>query len=162
MPHLAPRRRVAAMLVAVVALVTITTACFPDVSGGEPADQWDARMFRALNAHRSAAGLPPLANSPKLGNVAGSWAWQMAHDNWLRHQDLTAILYRPEFENFFTLGENIFVAPWSASPESLVDAWIRPGPHRMNILNPGFNVVGVGHVFMFDGRVWVVADFGGL
>ncbi len=162
MAHEATRHRVAAMFVAVALLAATTTACFPDVAAGEPADASDARMFRAINAQRGAVGVPPLAHSPKLGNLAGSWSWQMMTDGWQRHQDLVAILYRPDFQNFYVLGENLYVAPGSATPEQLVAAWMRLSAHRANILNRGFNVVGIGHFWGPDGRVWVTADFGAL
>ena len=40
---------------------------------------------------------PALVHSPKLENLAGNWAWQMAVDNSLHHQNLSNVLYSSDF-----------------------------------------------------------------
>ncbi|HEY7105288.1 MAG TPA: CAP domain-containing protein [Acidimicrobiia bacterium] len=153
------RRRLACVL-AVLTLAAITSACFPDVSSTPPADGWDATLFQLINRTRTNAGLPPVANSPKLGNVAGSWSAQMSTDNWMRHQDLGALLGTGDLAGYSTLGETLFVASGGPSPVGVATAWIWSGPHRSIILDPRFNLVGVGHVWGPDGSLWVTADFG--
>lgn len=155
-------RKRTAIVVMAAAVALGTTACFPDVSAGEPGDPYVNALFHAINQDRANAGVPPLAHSPKLENLAGTWSWQVATDNWLHHQDLAAILYSPDFEAFYTLGENIIVAPGQYSPQQLEAAWMNSAPHRANILNGGFNVVGIGTFWGPDGRLWATVDFGGL
>ena len=151
-----------ALVVVVAAIALCTTACFPDVAPGEPSDPYVRSMFRAINQDRANAGLPPLANSPKLENLAGSWAWQMAVDNSLHHQDLGRLFHSPDFSGFHGLAENIIVEPYDVGPEQLVADWMNSPPHRANILSGGFNVVGIGVFRGPDGRIWSVVDFGGL
>ena len=155
-------RKRTAVIVLAAAIALGTTACFPDVAPGEPGNPYAAGIFRALNQDRANAGLPPLSHSPKLDNLAGTWAWQLSVDNWLHHQDLAGWLYSPDFAAYWTLGENIIVAPGYMSPESLEAAWMNSAPHRANILSVNFNVVGVGAFWGPDGRVWSVVDFGAL
>ena len=157
------RMRKGAAVALLMGLIAVgTTACFPDTSASEPGDPYFAAMYRAINRDRGNAGLPPLVNSPKLGNLASSWAWQMGQDSWLRHQNLSAILYSTDFEAYYTLGENIMVAPGHYTPDQLEAAWMASAPHRANILSQNFNVVGVGMVWGPDGRIWATVDFGGL
>jgi uncharacterized protein YkwD len=155
-------RKRAALVIVAAALALCTTACFPDAAPGEPGNPYVRSVFHAINQDRANAGLPPLGYSPKLDNLAGTWAWQMSVDNSLHHQDLAAILYGPDFGAFYTLGENIIVAPGSMGPEQLEAAWMNSAPHRANILNGNFNEVGIGVFYGPDGRVWSAVDFGGL
>ncbi|HEY7105794.1 MAG TPA: CAP domain-containing protein [Acidimicrobiia bacterium] len=139
-----------------------TTACFPDTSASEPADPYFAAMYRAINRDRANFGLPPLVNSPKLGNLAGTWAWQMSQDQYLHHQDLSSVLYSQDFSGYYTLGENIIVAPGYYSADQLEAVWMSSPMHRANILSPYFNIVGVGMVWGPDGNIWACVDFGAL
>ena len=157
------RMRKGAAVALMMGLIAVgTTACFPDTSPSEPADPYFAAMYRAINRDRGNAGLPGLVNSPRLGNLASSWSWQMGQDGWLRHQNLSAILYSSDFEAYYTLGENIIVAPGYYTADQLEAAWMASAPHRANILSGNFNVVGVGMVRGPDGRIWATVDFGTL
>ncbi len=155
-------RRGAAVALMMGLIAVGTTACYPDIAPGEPADPYWAAMYRAINRDRANAGLMPLAHSPKLGNLAGTWSWIMSQDGWLRHQNLSAILYNPDYAAFNTLGENIIVAPGHYTADQLEASWMASAPHRANILSRNFNVVGVGMVRGTDGRIWATVDFGGL
>ena len=86
----------------------------------------------------------------------------MGTDNWLRHQNLSAVLNGGDFAAFHTLGENIIVAPGNFTPDQLEAVWWASPPHRANIVNGSYNVVGIGAFWGPDGRLWSVVDFGGL
>lgn len=148
------------VLVAVIGLCA--TACFPDVAPGEPPDPYVRSIFLAINRDRANAGLAPLARSPKLENLAGTWAWQMAVDNSLEHQDLGGLLRSPDFSAFHALYENVIVESSGVGPEQLEADWMNSPPHRANILNGNVDVVGIGAFRGPDGRIWSVVDFGGL
>jgi len=155
-------RKNTAILLAAAAIALATTACFPDSAPGQPSDSYAAGIFQAVNQDRANNGLPALGYSPKLTNQAGNWAWQMMHDNTLYHQNLSALLSSSDYSNYYTLGENIIVAPGNYTPAQLEAAWMASAPHRANILSSSFNVMGTGEVWGPDGRVWAVVDFGGL
>ena len=155
-------RKRTALIVLAAAIALCTTACFPDAAPGEPANAYVRGVYQAINQDRANAGLPGLVHSPKLENLAGNWAWQMAVDNSLHHQNLSNVLYSSDFSHFSTLGENIIVAPGNMSPGQLEAAWMNSAPHRANVLNRNYNVVGIGVFYGPDGRVWSVVDFGAI
>jgi uncharacterized protein YkwD len=137
------------------------TGCFPD-TGPPPADPFQNALYQSMNADRGSAGLPPLTWSPKLANNASNWAWQMMAANSMYHQNLSAMLGSGDFQNYYTLGENILVGPGSMSPQSMEAAWRASPPHWANISSRSFNVVGIGYVRGPDGRLWAAQEFGGL
>ena len=155
-------KKTAAIAVAAVMALGLASCGFADTSSAPPSDPFTNSLFKALNYDRAMAGLPPLTWSPKLANTAGTWAWQMSHDNSLYHQNLTALLYSPDYSNYRTLGENIIVGPGSMSANSIEGAWKSSPPHWANISSRAFNVVGIGYYRGPDGRIWAVQDFGGL
>jgi uncharacterized protein YkwD len=150
------------LVVAIAIIGLCTTACFPNSAPGEPPDPYVRTIFRAINRDRANAGLAPLARSPKLENLAGTWAWRMTVDNWLRHQDLGGLLRSPDLSGFHSLYENVGTYFPDPGPEQVEADWMSSPQHRGNILNPSVNVVGIGVFHGGDGQVWAVADFGGI
>jgi uncharacterized protein YkwD len=86
----------------------------------------------------------------------------MASVNSLYHQNLGALLAGPDYNYYYTLGENILVGPGSMSPNAIETAWRNSPPHWANITSRSFNVVGIGYYRGPDGRLWAVQEFGGL
>ena len=155
-------KRGAAVLVALTLAIGLSSCGFADTSASPPADPYTNVLFQALNNDRAAAGLPRLTWSPKLANLAGSWAYQMSQVGSLYHQDLGGIIYSADFYGYYTLGENILVGPHSIDAGSVESAWMASPPHRANIMSRSFNVVGIGWYWGPDGRLWAVQDFGGI
>ncbi len=58
------------------------------------------------------------------------------------------------------MGENLFQGPPGSNAWTAEDAWMGSPPHRANLLNGGFNRIGVGVTVDGAGRVWIVALFG--
>ena len=160
MKRLLGRKTAAVVLMGVVALGL--TGCFPDRSSAPPSDPFVNDLYNRLNYDRATVGLPPLTWSPKLGNMAGTWAYQMATVNSLYHQNLSALINSSDYQGYTTLGENIIVGPGDLSPAALEAAWMNSPPHKANILSGAFNIVGIGYVRGPDGRIWAVQDFGGI
>jgi uncharacterized protein YkwD len=153
------RKTAAIVLMGVVGLGL--TGCFPD-TGNPPSDPFQNDLYQSLNRDRASVGLPPLTWSPKLANNASGWAWQMMAANSLYHQNLSAVLNSADYQNYYTLGENILVGPGSMSAASIEAAWRASPPHWANITSTAFNVVGIGYVRGPDGRIWAAQEFGGL
>ncbi len=157
------RKRIAIVVMA-AAIVLAAAACAPPAppdASGAPSDPYVNALLQAMNQDRANAGLPPLGNSPKLQNLAATWSQQMSMDGYLHHQDLSSILYSGNYPEFHTLGENVIEAPGSFSAQQLEAAWMNSPPHRANILNGGYNTVGLGTFQGSDGQLWSTADFGG-
>jgi uncharacterized protein YkwD len=160
MKRLLGRKTAAIVLMGAVAFGL--TGCFADRSSTPPADPFVNELYNRMNYDRATVGLPPLTWSPKLGNMAGTWAYQMATVNSLYHQNLSAVLNSSDYAAYYTLGENILVGPGGMSADAIEGAWRASAPHWANITNRSFNVVGIGYVRGPDGRIWAVQEFGGL
>jgi len=157
------RKRVAAVA-AVVGLALSAAGCLADSSTTPPADPLKAAIFTAINAQRAAQGWTPvLNNSPRLEVTAQAWSDQMANGVGLNHQNLSNLLFNdPNYSHYSTLGENLLVGPANLSADQIVQAWMNSPPHRANILNPYFNVAGIGLTRDSHGQLWVCMDYGGL
>jgi uncharacterized protein YkwD len=157
------KRTAAAMIVVAIAVgITACTPPAPATSTGGPSDPYLSSLFQALNNDRAASGLPALTWSPQLAGLAGAWAVNMGNANNLYHQSLSAIISSPDYASYHTLGENILVGPGSMTPADMEAAWMASAPHRANIQNGSFNIVGIGVYRGPDGRLWAVQDFGGV
>lgn len=155
--HRRPRSwRIAAPVVAVVALALAAAACAPPGSPGTATGD----VANAINQDRGAAGLGGLAWDDQLSGLAQSHANELAAAGALWHSDLGAWLGLPWMGAWRSLGENLLQAPPGTSSSSAEDMWMASPPHRANILNGGFNRVGVGVATDGAGQVWMVALFG--
>jgi uncharacterized protein YkwD len=139
------------------------TACLPDTGPPPTSDGYQRALFDAVNRDRANAGLPPLTFSPKLSVLAGGHSCDMSRAGYLFHTDLGATLNNnPDYAAYWTLGENVVMAPSSYSAWDLENLWMGSPTHRANILSPNYNVVGMAVCFAADGRVWATQDFGAL
>ncbi len=78
----------------------------------------------------------------------------------MRHQDLGAVINRSDYNDIWTLGENLLVGPAGMPIEQMEQVWMNSPGHRANILSRNFNIVGLAFVSGPDGRIWVTVDFG--
>lgn len=117
-------------------------------------------VMARVNAERQARGLAALERSPQLWASAQSWAEEMGRSGF-RHQNLGALLGQPLFGGFEMLGENIaqLAGPGMTSGQ-LHLAWMRSDSHRKGILQPGFDMFGVGVYCAPDGKLWATQEFG--
>jgi uncharacterized protein YkwD len=151
------RWRIVAPLVAVVALALAAAACAPP---GSPGSGATGDMVQAVNQSRAAAGLAPLAWDSQLGALAQSHADEIAASGTLWHSDLAGWLASPFMAGWTSLGENLLLGPPGTTSWTAEATWMQSAPHRANILNAGFNRMGLGVVIDGAGRIWMVAEFG--
>src|SRR3954469_9466404 len=111
-----PRRwRIAAPLVAVVALALAAAACAPP---GAPGGAATGDVVQAVNQERAAAGLGGLGWDEQLHGLAQSHANEIAASGSLWHSNLGAWLAAPWMSGWRSLGENLLVAPAGTSAGS--------------------------------------------
>jgi uncharacterized protein YkwD len=135
---------------------------------GEPPSTDDAdaaaRMARAVfdrvNDERAARDLAPLEWDESLAGVARDWSRQMADEGRFEHQDIRGLLDREELSGYAGLGENIFTASGPVPAGAAHVGWMRSDGHRVNVLNPGWNRIGIGFHCAADGSVWAAQEFG--
>jgi len=119
-------------------------------------------LFQRLNAERKARGLKELTLDPNLANLALTWARRMGATGVLSHRDLASASGLPGIAKYSALGENIaWVEGFQSEAFQIHDGWMTSDGHRANMLQPGFDAVGIG-VVCVDGRAWAAEDFGRL
>jgi len=119
-------------------------------------------LFNRLNAERQARGLAALEWDSDLARVAGDWSAQMASTGNFAHRDLGAAGSLPGMAKFSALGENIaWVEGYPSMGNQLHVGWMKSEGHRANMLQRGFDSVGIG-VVCSGGRAWATQNFGRL
>jgi len=118
------------------------------------------------NTYRAQSGLPPLGRDEGIMAVARSRSNDMVNRGYFGHYDPVTgqSLARPLIQalGYSRAGENIY---WSGKalgdlPSIAVGWFMGDAPHRDNILNTSYRVVGVGVVW--NGVGWTLTqDFGG-
>src|SRR5829696_726296 len=138
-----------------------TTAAAP-AGGGSTAQTLTNDLFDRLNAERRARGLAALKWDGDLARVAGDWSAQMARTGNFAHRDLGAAGGLPGMSKFSALGENIaWVEGYPSMGNQLHVGWMKSEGHRANMLQRGFDSVGIG-VVCAGGRAWATQNFGRL
>jgi uncharacterized protein YkwD len=119
-------------------------------------------LFNRLNAERQARGLAALEWDSDLARVAGDWSAHMASTGNFAHRDLGAAGSLPGMAKFSALGENIaWVEGYPSMGNQLHVGWMKSEGHRANMLQRGFDSVGIG-VVCSGGRAWATQNFGRL
>ncbi|HEX2699124.1 MAG TPA: CAP domain-containing protein [Acidimicrobiales bacterium] len=114
------------------------------------------RLLQLVNGERGRAGMPALSSSTTIAAIATGQSMAMAErgDIWHNTAYFTTATHR--LLNAKALGENV------AMNGSLDDAHSRlmasPG-HRANILNAGFDTVGIAVVRDASGMLYITQDF---
>lgn len=132
----------------------------PQESAGSAEEAIARSIFDRVNAERAERGIAELAWNDDLAAVASDWSEQMADDGDFRHQDLEPLLRGDRLTGFRALGENIFRATGPVPAGTIHAGWMRSDGHRVNVLNPGFDRIGIGVHCAADGSVWATQQFG--
>ncbi|WP_309112653.1 CAP domain-containing protein [Saccharothrix sp.] len=120
----------------------------------------EREIFDRVNAERAARGLAPVSWNEELAAVAAQWSRHMAATGRFEHQDTRALLGREDLAGFVAIGENIFRSTGPVPAGAVHAGWMRSPGHRANVLNPGWDRVGIGVFCADDGSVWATQEFG--
>lgn len=113
-------------------------------------EAWDAIVIADINRERANAGVPPVVPDVKLAagaNVRGvrlATIRTLSHDGWV--ETIVATGYQ-----YSALAENIHAYVGAAA---VVAGWMASAGHRLNILNPIYDDVGVGCALDDRGVPW--------
>ena len=119
-------------------------------------------LFDRLNAERRARGLAALDWDGDLARLAADWSAHMASTGTFSHRDLGAAGSQPGIGRFSALGENIaWVEGYPSMGNQLHVGWMKSDGHRANMLQRGFDSVGIA-VVCSGGRAWATQNFGRL
>jgi uncharacterized protein YkwD len=132
----------------------------PPADGSSAEDQMARAIFDRVNAERSERGLAPVEWNDALAEVARDWSREMAASGRLEHQDVRDLLPREELGGLNGIGENVFRATGPVPAGTVHAGWMRSDDHRVNVLDPGWDRLGVGVHCADDGSVWATQEFG--
>ena len=144
----------------IVTLKSIS-AIAPDIPFGDYDPQAEQLLLHLANQARAQAGAPPLTLDAGLSRAARRHAEKMVAERQLSHrfQGEPSLLQRLAATSRTQLdreGENVaFDFDATQGHQHLMQS----PPHRVNLLNPAYNVVGLGVVRSGD-RLYIVQDFG--
>ena len=131
-----------------------------DAGDGPVEDRMARAVFDRVNAEREARDLEPLAWDDGLAGAALEWSEEMSGTGVLEHQDMRSLLERDALDGFTGVGENIFTASGPVPAGVAHEGWMRSDGHRANVLNPGWNRLGIGVFCAPDGSTWATQQFG--
>jgi len=107
----------------------------------------ERKIIELVNLERSTEGLPLLAYNDKLATTARGHAQDMALHDYSSHDRRDGRkFWQSVFDSGYPIskcGENIAVGP--SKPEEIFEALISSHDHRVNIMDPDFREIGVGH-----------------
>lgn len=142
-------RRVAAAVLVALTVLTMT-AVRPAAAG--TADDESAFVDR-LNALRTSKGLKALTVHAGLTDVARAWAGRMAADGTISHNASLSSQGPSEWER---LGENVGMG---MEVQGIHDAFVNSPGHYKNMVDGGFNSVGIGVVRNAQNVIFVTVNF---
>jgi uncharacterized protein YkwD len=146
-------RRTVIFLLVAAALMAVVPAT--SAQAGTRSRHWSAKFLSFTNEYRTAHGVHRLAGNADLRHMAWRHSVAMSQADSLFHTyDLGSKLlsWHPR-----TWGENIGVS-WSLW--RMFKGFCKSAPHRANILNAKFGIIGIG-VARSPGAYWVTMDFVG-
>ncbi|HEY4002393.1 MAG TPA: CAP domain-containing protein [Candidatus Xenobia bacterium] len=141
------------------------------VGHGDPAMSLERQaandVIRLTNVERAKAGLQPVLSDPVLEQAAAGHSTEMRDLHYFAHESPNANVHsvRERFRaaggRDTALGENLSKLdgyPAAKVAEASVQGWMHSPEHRVNMLDPDFNRVGVSVVFD-GGRTLITQDF---
>ncbi len=130
----------------------------PQAGDAAPERAMERAIFDMVNRERQERGLSPLNWDEELAQRARQWSADMAAAGRLEHQDPQAM--QEAVDGYTALGENIFQSSAPVAAGRIHVGWMRSEGHRVNVLEPGFDRLGVGVVCDESGEVWATQRFG--
>ncbi len=136
------------------------TSTPPPAEASAAEREMEQDILDRVNDERARRGLAPVEWDEDLAAVGRSWSAEMARTEQLRHQDMGALLAREDLRDLQGIGENVFQSTGPVPAGTMHAGWMRSDDHRVNVVNPGWNRLGVGVHCAEDGSVWATQQFG--
>jgi uncharacterized protein YkwD len=125
-------------------------------------DTFDQQILDLVNQERAKVGADPLSINEQLDQAADLHSQDQASMNNMSHTGSNGSDFGTRIQGegyqFSTAGEN--VAAGYVDAEAVVAGWMGSEGHRENILNSGFEELGVGYSTSDDGTTYWTQDFG--
>lgn len=144
-------RKIFVVMLVVFATVSLAGAA-PAYAQESGTVEMEREFVALLNDLRASKGLPALALHEDLVGKARRWSGTMAAEGDIWHSDLREGITAP----WRRLGENVGMG---GSVRGLHDALVASPSHYENLIDPGFNYVGLGVVVDTEGTIFVSQEF---
>jgi uncharacterized protein YkwD len=133
-----------------VSSIGVPQAASPQPVAASPVNSYIQQVLDLTNAERNKGGLQPLRLNNKLNQSAQAHSQDMAIADYFSHtgangsnagdRAATAGYY------YSSLGENI--AAGYITPQEVVQGWMNSPGHRANIMNAGYQELGIGYYYL--------------
>jgi hypothetical protein len=144
-------KRAHVVMTLVASVLTTVMTVVPPAHADTGADE--ARFLALTNSLRASKGVGPLAVDSGLVSVARSWSGKMAAAGGISHNPSLASQVPSGWKK---LGENV---GQGGNVDSLQQAFVNSPSHYHNLVDPAFNLVGIGVVYGSGGLIFVTVDF---
>ena len=125
-------------------------------------DSFDQQILDLVNQERAKVGADPLSINEQLDQTADLHSQDQASMNNMTHTGSNGsdagTRIQGEGYQFSMVAEN--VAAGYLDAEAVVAGWMGSEGHRENILNSGFEELGVGYATSDDGTIYWTQNFG--
>lgn len=137
-----------------IGAVTVVGLWSAPAAGQESAspEQIEAEFVARINALRAEHGLPRFAVHANLVSKARAWSVTMAGEGRIWHSHLPDGIVA----DWHRLGENVGMG---GSVGALHDAFVASPSHYENLVDPGFQYIGIGVTVAGDGTIFVSEEF---
>lgn len=133
------------------------------VSAGVDSDERE--IFDLINQERRKKGLSELSWDASLSRLARAYSEKMAREKFFSHYDSNgeAVDDRARamrIKSWSKIGENLFYCEGYDNPNLMaVRGWMKSPTHRDNILDPAYNISGIGIAASESGRIYITQVF---
>ena len=135
-------------------VIALSVVAFPLVTAATPAHADNAGSLLALvNSLRAAHGVGPLYTDPTLTGVAQGWSAHMAAAAALSHNPTVGSHLSGGWTK---LGENV---GGGGSVAIVFNAFVNSPFHFGNMIDPTYNLTGIGVATGANGFLWITEDF---
>jgi uncharacterized protein YkwD len=141
-------RLLARLVLPLAVLLTVLSLGISPAHADTRSGDWLSR----INTLRASKGVQPLTLDPALSAFAQRWADHMASVNLLSHNP--ALAQSPG--SWTKAGENVGVG---GDVDTLFQAFVNSPHHYENLIDPAFNLVGIGTTVDAKGTIWTTHDF---
>jgi hypothetical protein len=144
-------KRAYVVMTLVASMLAMALALVPAAHADTGSDE--TRFLELTNSLRVSKGVAPLAVDGGLVSVARSWSGKMAAAGEISHNPSLANQVPSGWKK---LGENV---GQGGNVDSLQQAFVNSPSHYHNLVDPAFNLVGIGVVYGSGGLIFVTVDF---
>ncbi|MCX6008575.1 MAG: CAP domain-containing protein [Chloroflexi bacterium] len=142
--------------------VTVTVAAAPPPPPADAATCEQA-LFNAVNAVRASNGKAALTRNAYIDGLCRQHAQYMATGNTLSHENFNtrfnAIV--ANISGMHACAENVLQNNLPCNANDMAQQWFASPVHNANMLNPAYNISGMGIVIDGGGKIWACQIFAG-